>query len=177
MPVATRLRRLAPYVIILAVGLTLYAVADRIAYTATPGQIGPDRWPKLIIMLLIAVCVFEIGRRLLAGPAEEPGAEALAEEWEDDQPGTPWMVFGAIAITVLYLLSLSVVGFVIGTLFYVAGLMWFGGTRRPSTVAVMSLVITAVFAFVFTKLIFVALPTGIPPFSWVSFGIMKLFGV
>jgi putative tricarboxylic transport membrane protein len=176
MSVATRLRRLAPYVIILAVGLALYVVAGRIAYMEIPGQIGPDRWPKLIIALMIGVCVFEIGRRLLMSPAaDEPAQDA--EGWEDDEAGPPWAVFGAVAITVAYLLSLNIVGFVIGTLFYVAGLMWLGGTRRPGLVAIMSLAITAVFAFVFMKLIFVALPTGSPPFSWVSFTVMKLFGV
>jgi hypothetical protein len=41
----------------------------------------------------------------------------------------------------------------------------------------MSLVITISFAFVFMKLIFIALPVGREPFSWVSFALMKLFGV
>ncbi|MFL1874774.1 tripartite tricarboxylate transporter TctB family protein [Hansschlegelia beijingensis] len=174
---ATRLRQLAAYVIILIVGVSLYAVADRIAYTKFPGQIGPDQWPKLIIIVMISVCLFEIGRKLLASPAvEQPASEV--EGWEEeDEAGPPRTVFAAIAITVVYLLTLGIVGFVIGTLFYVAGLMWLGGTRRPGTVAVLSLGITAFFAFFFMKLIYVALPTGISPFSWVSFAVMKLLGV
>lgn len=176
MPVATRLWRLAPYVIILAVGIALYLVADRIAYSEIPGQLGPDRWPKLIIAVMVGVCLFEIGRRLLAGPAAEE-AEAKVEGWEHEETGPVGPVFAAIAITVVYLLTLNIVGFVIGTLFYVAGLMWLGGTRRPGLVAVLSLSITAAFAFFFLKLIFVALPTGIPPFSWISFAVIKLLGV
>lgn len=176
MPLATRLRRLAPYVIILIVGVSLYAVADRIAYTKIPDQIGPDLWPKLIIMVMISVCLFEIGRKLLASPAaEQPASEV--EGWEEEEAGPPRTVFAAVAITVVYLLTLNIVGFVIGTLFYVGGLMWLGGTRRPGTVAVLSLGITAFFAFFFMKLIYVALPTGISPFSWVSFAVMKLLGV
>lgn len=176
MPMATRLKRLAPYVIILAFGITLYVVADRIAYMEIPGQIGPDRWPKLIITVMIGVCLYEIVRRLLTAPAAEQPASEI-EGWEEEEAGPPRTVFAAIAITVVYLLTLNVVGFVIGTLFYVAGLMWLGGTRKPATVAILSFVITAFFAFFFMKLIFVALPTGTAPFSWVSFAVMKLLGV
>jgi putative tricarboxylic transport membrane protein len=174
---ATRLKQLAPYVILLTIGVALYSMTNQMAGAEMPGQIGPDRWPKLIIGLMIGVCLFEIGRRMLWNP--EPPAPTLGEleALGEDQPDKPWLVFGAVAVTVVYLLLLDVIGFVLGTLLYTAALMWFGGTKRPLLVGIMSLVITISFAFVFMKLIFIALPVGREPFSWVSFALMKLFGV
>jgi hypothetical protein len=42
-------------------------VAGRIDFPAAPGRIGPDFWPKSILVLLGLVCVYEIIKNLLVG--------------------------------------------------------------------------------------------------------------
>ena len=45
-----RLRKIVPYVIVLAVAAFLYALANRIEFVAPGGRIGPDFWPKAILL-------------------------------------------------------------------------------------------------------------------------------
>ena len=54
--------RAAPYAVVLAGAVSLYAIASGFEFTPVPGRIGPDLWPKMILILLGAVCVFELVR-------------------------------------------------------------------------------------------------------------------
>lgn len=180
MSVAKRFADIAPYLLILCGAVGLYYVADHIVYTPIPDQIGPDRWPKIIIAILFSVCVFEIVRRLIAGaPAPEAAPEATDLEAELLLPHTtrPALVVGTIAVTVAYLLVLDVAGFFSSTIAYSACLMWLGGLRKPLLTAVISVALSFLFTFIFMKLIFVALPLGEGFFEKVSLTVMRLVGV
>lgn len=178
MATTVRLKDIAPYGVVLAAAGALYGVADRIAYTEIPNQIGPEVWPKIVLVLLIGVCLFEIVRRLvdgLRGRAEVVGAgEAPSTGTEGDHPR---LVLGAVFATVAYLFVLEYLGFAISTFLYAACLMALGGTRRPGLVLAVSTAITLFFCFVFMKVIFVALPVGQEPFSKVSFFLMSMLGI
>lgn len=62
-----RLRSVLPHLILLAVSVLLYRMAMQIDTSATEGgrRIGPDFWPKVIIVFMGALCVWEIVKRLL----------------------------------------------------------------------------------------------------------------
>ena len=62
-----RLRSVLPHLILLAVSVLLYWMAMQIDTSATEGgrRIGPDFWPKVIIVFMGALCVWEIVKRLL----------------------------------------------------------------------------------------------------------------
>jgi putative tricarboxylic transport membrane protein len=55
--------------------------------------------------------------------------------------------------------------------------MWLGGFRRLAYVAVLAVLLTLFFSFVFMKVIFVALPLGQGPFEKISLFVMSLVGV
>lgn len=175
-----RLGDIAPYTLTLCAAIGLYFVADSIAYTAIPGQIGPDQWPKIILTLLISVCIFEIGRKTLIGdvartdsdPALGFETDLMASHATNARP-----VFGTVAATVGYLLLLETCGFFLCTLAYTACLMWLGGLRRLTIIAVMAGALSLFFTFIFMKVIFVALPIGHGGFAKISLAIMNLAGV
>jgi putative tricarboxylic transport membrane protein len=172
-------REIVPYLIILGISVWLFYIADHIAYTAIPDQMGPDRWPKIITALLGAVCLFEVSRRLIASPPTE--TESVEDKLDDElihpkQTHIP-MVFGTIAATIVYLLALDRCGFASSTVVYSACLMWLGGFRRPLIVALCACALTVFFTFIFMKLIFVALPLGHGPFEKISLAVMSLVGV
>lgn len=172
---------LAPYVFIIGASTVLYHYANKISYTPISGQMGPEEWPKLIIGLLMAICAFEIARRLLAAVKSRGFARAVHpdadEGFSQQMEAHPLLVLAAAVVTVVYLLLFDVLGFFTGTILYVACVMWIGGVRRPLLVAVLSLVMTFGFSLFFLKLIYVALPLGMGPFEQISLFIIKLIGV
>jgi putative tricarboxylic transport membrane protein len=171
---------IVPYVLIMGAAVGLYYVADHIAYTAIPDQIGPDRWPKMIIGMLFFVCGFEIVRRLVAGDAardvtsESEGLDASLAMPHTTQPGR---VIGTIVVTVVYLFMLDFCGFFSSTIVYSACLMWLGGLHKPAIFIPVAVGLSFLFTFIFMKLIFVALPIGQGPFEKVSLTVMNLVGV
>lgn len=62
-----RLRSVLPHLILLAVSVLLYWMAMQIDTRATEDgrRIGPDFWPKTIIIFMGLLCVWEIVKRLL----------------------------------------------------------------------------------------------------------------
>lgn len=182
MPLLRQMKRIGPYVVLMFVALGLYATADRITFMPIPGQIGPDVWPKIILCLWMIVCVAGIARKLMTDPssqsdqswmeAEQPDAEPIAQG--EDHPGIVMIV---LAGTIAYLLLLKIGGFFLCTLVFTAFVMWCGGVRRPLLIGGLALSISVFFTFTFMKIVFVALPIGREPFSYVSLGVMKLLGI
>jgi putative tricarboxylic transport membrane protein len=178
-----RIKQVAPYIMLIFGGAVLYRTADQIYYTPMPGQIGPDLWPKILLVLMVLVCAVEIGRIwFLPGRAKIPetnvdeshDAEEAADEEQEDNP---LRVMGVIAATIVYLLCLETGGFFLCTLVYTTCLMWLGGVRRAFPLILLPLVITFSFTFMFMKIIFVSLPIGAPPFSDVTGVVMTLLGI
>jgi putative tricarboxylic transport membrane protein len=175
-----RLGDAVPYALILCAAVGLYYVADHISYAAIPDQMGPDRWPKIVISVLILVCGIELVRRLIArSDSVEPSSDPqeLEADLMSHHQAHPGLVIGTVLATVGYLLVLDTLGFFISTIFYTGCLMALGGFRKPLVVSIMSLVLSFFFTFIFMKLIFVALPLGHGPFEKISLAVMNLVGV
>ena len=179
MEISKKYRDMLPYVVVLGIAIWLYYVADHIVYTAIPDQMGPDRWPKMITAALAFVSAFEILRRFVtSAPADVVSEEEKTEEslLHPKQTHIP-MVFGAIVVTIGYLLALERFGFAFSTVIYSSCLMWLGGFRKPLVIVPTACALTVLFAFIFMKLIFVALPLGQGPFEKISLALMSLVGV
>ncbi|WP_040298510.1 tripartite tricarboxylate transporter TctB family protein [Afipia sp. 1NLS2] len=173
------LRELGPYILIIGAAIYFYRVASEIPYTEIPGQMGPERWPKIIIALLIAVCAFEVVRRIFVSVRPRPVSDAASEADEgfsQQMEAHPLLVAAATAATVGYLLLFDLVGFFVATALYLVAVMWIGGVRRPVFLGLLSLAISFAFSFFFMKLIYVALPLGEGPFARISLIVMKLVG-
>jgi putative tricarboxylic transport membrane protein len=180
-------RDLAPYFVVLAAACYLYYRAELITFSAIPGRMGPDVWPKISLACLGAICAIAIVRRavgFIAGtqPAKadpsvvenigsDEDMEALAEE------SHPVLVGAAVGATVVFLLVIETIGFFLSAFALVGVLMLLGGMRRVRTILPLSLACAIFFMFLFQKIIFVALPIGVEPFSRVSTTTMSLLGI
>jgi putative tricarboxylic transport membrane protein len=176
MPFSQKLREIAPYIAVLCAAVYLFHVAEHIVYTPIPDQIGPERWPEIVICILGFVAIVEIGLRLFGARSEAPAAD------QDDELLSPRQthiaaVFGVIAATLGYVLIIERCGFAVSTAAYSACLMWLGGFRKPGYVAVVAVFLSLFLSFIFMKLIFVALPLGEGPFEKISLFVMSLVGV
>ena len=179
----TKLVRVLPYATLLAVGAYLYYRALHFDYTHVPERIGPDAWPRMVLVLLMAVCVWQI-LRLAFRPAatrlegiapildEEPDMSLLTES-----PPNASRVWIGIALTFAFLLTFETVGFFAASFVYLVALMVVGGYRRIIPALAVSLATSLIFVFIFMKIVYVSLPLGRGPFLALSITVMRLLGI
>ena len=176
-----KLTSLAPYAALLAGAVYLYRDAGAFAAAARPGQLGPDIWPRAVLVLLMIVCGVEIVRRTLfvRGVRDTPRAVPAGDS-EADAAGTerfPWCLAGGIALTIAYVLALDWLGFFVATALYLGLFMLIGRYRRARVIAAASIVGSLAFVFVFMKIVYVSLPLGRGPFKALSVWVLAMLGV
>lgn len=176
--VSDRCRAALPYLVVLATGAYLYYAAENFEFEDASGRIGPGAWPKLILLLLLASALWGAVASVLkagggAAETEEDDTEALLRPPEI----YPWLIWVAVAATVVYLFVMPVIGFFIATIFYSFALIYLGHYRKFGAVAVLSVAISLAFMFTFMRVVYVALPTGVAPFDRLSYGLMAAMGV
>jgi putative tricarboxylic transport membrane protein len=179
-----RLLRAAPYIVLQLAAMYFYQLAGHIEYPATPGRIGPDFWPKSILVLLGGVCIYEIIKNLLigetftaAGLLEKLMKDSGATEGEEKLRSYPLLLGGGILLTVVYVATIDKLGFFLATIAYLALFMVIGRYRRWGVIAASSVLGSLGLMFVFMKVVYVSLPLGTEPFSAVSLWLLAIMGV
>ena len=167
-----------PYAALASGAAYLYHHAAAFAALGRPGQLGPDFWPKAVLVLPMATCAIEIVRVALA-PAKPHGAAARAKEAheEEESPRFPLLLAGGIGLTILYVPAMQLLGFFLATVAYLAAFMLVGRYRRYGVIATTSVLGSLAFVFVFMKVVYVSLPLGVGPFESVSTALMALLGI
>lgn len=183
-----RLKAQVPYVVVLLISGYLYYRATQFEFVAPGGRIGPDIWPKAILILSILTCAYEIIKNLLFAKGEHEVAgvlESIIEKTpveekpaEDEPPPRSYSMLMAGAImTVAYAALINTLGFFICTVLFLAGFTWVGGYRRPGVVLAASIIGGLLFMFTFMKIVYVSLPLGVGPFEQLSVQLMRLMGI
>jgi hypothetical protein len=164
----TLFRSIVPYALGLAIAVALFIYAGTFLYSPRPGQLGPDVWPRLAILLMGASCVYEISRRLIAGNQDATGfLEAFDREpdVEDKEPVYPRLLVGGIVLMGIYAVLVPVLGFIVGTFVFLAAFMYVGGYRAHGAIWGTSAAVTLFCGILFLRIAYVSLPRGIPPFD------------
>ena len=162
------IRSVMPYAVGLALAIALYIYAGTFEYAPRPGQLGPETWPRLAILLMGASCVWEISRRLIAGNQDAAGfLEAFDRETdtEEKQPVYRRLLIGGIVLMAIYAVLVPFLGFIFGTFLFLAAFMYVGGYRAHGAIWVTSSVVTVFCGILFLRIAYVSLPRGIPPFD------------
>ena len=181
--------RIAPYVIVLGIAALLYRSASTIDFFAPAGRIGPDFWPKVVLVLMIATCVYAIVRIGLFSKDESvsgvlqtlsaapPAVDShLPPQADGDRTYTVRLVLG-IGVTVLYAAVVPAAGFFLSTFAYLVAFMALGRYRRMAMATLVSLAGTLLLFYFFMKVAYISLPIGVAPFSAVSLFLMQVMGV
>jgi len=176
-----------PYLIVLAIAGFLYYRATQIDLAAAGGRIGPDVWPKAILVLAMIACVYEIAKNLLFGKWVRDMTGVLGSVLKDvpmdavpsepEAPSYPHLLWAGIAMTVLYVVLIEKLGFFLCTAIYLAAFMWVGRYRRFGVIVATSVIGSLAFMFMFMKIVYVSLPLGTEPFAQVSFLLMRVMGI
>jgi hypothetical protein len=175
--VHARIKAVLPYVAVLAGAAFLYGNTASFAALGRPGQLGPDFWPKAVLVLLMVTCAIEIVRLALVPARLRVAPAAPADGDEEAGPRFPLLLGAGIGLTILYVPGMQVLGFFLATVAYLAAFMLVGRYRRYGVVAVTSVLGSLAFVFVFMKIVYVSLPLGVGPFQWVSTALMALLGI
>jgi putative tricarboxylic transport membrane protein len=165
------IRSVMPYAVGLALAIALYVYAGTFEYAPRPGQLGPETWPRLAILLMGASCVWEISRRLIAGNQDAAGfLEAFDQETdtEEKQPVYPRLLIGGIVLMAIYAVLVPVLGFIFGTFLFLAAFMYVGGYRAHGAIWGTSAAVTVFCGILFLRIAYVSLPRGIAPFDRVT---------
>jgi len=160
-------RSVLPYAVGLAIAVALYLYAGTIVYSSRPGQLGPETWPRLAILLLGASCLFELTRRLIVGNKDATGfLEAFDREVaEEKQPVYPRLLISGIVLMAIYAVLVPVLGFILGTFLFLAAFMYVGGYRAHGAIWGTSAAVTIFCGILFLRIAYVSLPRGVPPFD------------
>ena len=185
----SRALKALPYAVVLAVAVFLYFVATNIEFQQRAGTLGPNFWPKAILALLLATCVYEIARTFLkkevteqVGGVLEVIVEESAEKHADmgvavPVESHPLQLALGISATLGYVALVTRLGFFLSTTLYLAVFLVIGGYRRWGALALMSTGGALVLMFIFMKLVYVSLPIGEAPFSAVTLFLMQLMRI
>jgi hypothetical protein len=188
-----RLRLALPHAVLLVVAGCLYYATSFIDTTASASRIGPDFWPRVIIGAMAALCIYEIGKRLIStstrdvagliagldrAPLEIEGAPATADAPAPTgaQPNSRKLAAGLVLIAA-FVLGVAYVGFFVGTALFLALFSWIGGYRRPLPVALIAVIGAFVLLVIFMRIAYVSLPLGFGPFQQLSVLLLRLIGV
>jgi len=176
--VVEKVKRMAPYVIILLVSLYFYHLAGQFRFSAKAGHLGPDFWPKMLLALTMVACLYEIIKTaffLKIAPSKEPPGEA-SEKGESKKKTYPGLLVIGTLMTVAYAYLVTTLGFVICTFLYFALFMVVGRYRKTWAILANSVIGTLVLVVIFMKIVYVSLPPGQEPFSAVTFFVLSLMG-
>ncbi len=184
---SSRIRKALPYALLLAGAGYCYYLASGFDFVAPGGRIGPDFWPKAILGLLIASCVYELVKIVfferspadLSGVLQDIMQAAPAEGLPAAEEAGPFplLLAAGIALTVAYVFLIDKLGFFLCTFGYLAAFMYAGRYRRLGVIIATSLLGSLAFVLIFMKVVYVSLPLGQAPFASVSLLLMQLLGI
>ena len=175
-----KLKKISLYTVIMLGAFFLYVLTNQFGYTARPGLIGPDFWPKAILVLAIVTCVYEMVKILFFSEISgKPAKRASARDEKGLDTGKSYngLLLIGMAMTVAYVFLVGIIGFVFCTLMYLAAFMYLGRYRKLGVIALSSMIGTLVLALIFLKIVYVSLPMGREPFSTATFFILKFLGI
>jgi len=188
-----RLQRALPFLLVMAVAVFLWTVANDFDYRPRAGRPGPDIWPKIVLGLMFLAAAWGAMQALLApAPDEEMasivrlatravGREDDAEKELEAEAGPPaansYRALGGIAALLLFVGLIDRIGFALATFGLMVAVMKLAGLRSWVSTLGWSFVGTAAFFVIFQKVAYISLPLGMGPFREASLALMALIGV
>jgi putative tricarboxylic transport membrane protein len=182
-PLRARLLTGAPYIITVIAAILLLIKAKEFEFDHVPGRIGPDAWPKLVLLLTIVAGAWATLKTLLFDDASNgtdpttPTTDQREAAYTDEPEIHPARVWAALAGTLAYLWILHYLGFFISTFVFLAFIIYVGGYRRFTWLVFISLFGSLFFMAIFVRVVYVSLPVGIEPFSTVSLALLALLNL
>jgi putative tricarboxylic transport membrane protein len=168
-----------PEVVAIALCVPLWTVSS--GWTSSVGGPGPAFYPRFLIALLALAMVVRIVqevRTVRLGIADADDDEPPLEEGVEMDSALldNRRVLVAIALSVAYVFGTLYLGWVLATFALVSAFLWLTGKRNPLITVPVALVLSVGMAFVFVKVVYISLPTGVGVFDQFTVLLFELLG-
>ena len=163
-------------------GCICYYLSSNFLVTKAPGRLGPDFWPKMLCLLII---IFSVGdvvilfltkkKQALEEPVNSPEDTTLENDIYSKK--YPLLLLGGFVSTVAYIYLLPLLGFSLCTVLYLASIMLLGRYRNIKVIIISSFVGSFAIFVIFSKIVYISLPTGLGALGDFTFFMYRLLGV
>ena len=166
-----------------ALGLCVVLWIPTKEFTSSVGGPGPAMYPRALIALLGIAMIVRMGQQLRehrAGvSAGHEADEAPIEEGVefDESLIDSRRVWVAIAFSILYVLSTLYLGWLIATFIFTIIFLVLAGKRNPLIVLPIAFTFAFGFSYVFVKIVYISLPTGVGAFDLLTVRLFELLGI
>lgn len=146
-------------IIILLMFLLLFITTFSFRHMNIGGSLGPEGWPRMLLSIgifLTLICIYRIVKEkkyIVVSLSKEKLQKFII----------------AVIIMLIYTLLIKPFGFILTTLFLTAAYMYQMGIRKPFRLIFFSLLLSAVFVFLFGRVLQVNLPRGLGSIRFLSF--------
>jgi putative tricarboxylic transport membrane protein len=164
---------MVPEVLLLVAAVYLFVVAGNFRQVGNPDQISPGFWPQMLSVGIVIGTLVRIGQKFRT--RKRPIAGGAVTEAEEDTR-MPRVALG-IALVVGYLVGILFLGYILATALFLITFIYLGGQRKWYVVIPLGLVTSVVFAYVFLKVVYIALPSGVGVFDQLSVILYQLLGI
>lgn len=163
---------MVPEVLLLVAAVYLFVAAGNFRQVGNPDQIGPGFWPQVLCVGIAIGVLVRIGQKFRArGRPLVVGA--VAETDEDVR--MPRVALG-VALVVGYIIGMLFLGYILATALFLIAFIYLGGQRKWYVVP-LGIASSLVFAYIFLKVVYIALPSGVGVFDQLSVLLYQLLGI
>ncbi len=146
--------------VIIGISLYFYCLAGQLPIIKGFHQMGDSFWPRLVLGVIIALSAILFLRTFFI--REKP------KEKDKSPHSTKFSLAAVMIVLVLYIISISYLGFLFSTFLSLMAFSYIMGDRKFSGIFFFSLGMTAIIYLIFGLLIYSALPRGIWIFKTLS---------
>jgi hypothetical protein len=136
----------------LALAVAIYVASGGLPDPGGSGP-GPAFFPRVIAACIAVLAVVQLGQSVLHSDATVHEVTSTVAK----------RVVVPAVLLVAYVATLPTLGFVVGTVVFMAVLQWYSGVESARVIAAFSLGITVVLQYVFGSLLHIPLPEGVVP--------------
>ena len=160
-----------PEVILLAAAVYLFVVALGFKQVGPADQIGPGFWPQVLCVGIGIGALVRLGQKLRSQESRVVG-DAASEAGELRMP----RVALGVALVVGYVVGMLFLGYILATALFLIAFIYLGGQRKWYVVP-LGIASSLLFAYVFLKVVYIALPSGVGIFDQLTVLLYELLGV
>ncbi|QIK67356.1 tripartite tricarboxylate transporter TctB family protein [Nocardioides sp. HDW12B] len=177
--------RVAPELVTLALVAVLWPAT--VSLDSAAGGPGPAFFPQVLLAVLALASVGGLvveARRSRGGAAPAtavsevpgPGDPGLGSEDEGEETDLR-RALQAAGLVLGYVAAIAVMGWVLASTLFALVFLWLSGHRKPWALLGVALVAPQVLAYLFVKIVYIALPTGVGVFDTVTVFLYRVFGI
>jgi len=145
---------------ILVAACYLYYKANQLRVFRAYKEVGPDFWPKIVLICLIALSAALTVSHVLTWRKSREEVSEREEGWQ--------RVLITVLLAVGYVYFLKPLGFIVASPLFILGMMLLILRERKKVIPLTILGIMAMIYIIFSKLLFVPLPKGFGIFHDIS---------